>query len=514
MRTRKRIAVAACLAFWAAGGEVQGEPLRGFGRVGVALPVAGYQTREMGVGAGVTAGVEYPFTPQLGVAVELGGIRLSDGDAPQDPRFSDQNGGSQVSAALALHLRPGNTTDLTQFGPAAGWWGSASGGLARTGGEQRLMVDAALGYDFFLDQTGNWGLGPMVSVLHVFQPDSRLRPEDANIVVLGLHALLDGVERQRGKAPVTQAPDFDGDGIADSDDVCPRQAEDEDLFEDDDGCPDPDNDQDGVVDQVDHCPKEPEDRDSFEDDDGCPDLDNDKDGIADLKDICPLVAEDADGYNDSDGCPDEDNDRDDILDVQDLCINEPENKNGYADGDGCPDEDQVRVVGDKIILDEKVHFAVNMAVIRRLSYPLLGRVAKLLSEHPDYVHIEVQGHADKKGDAERNRLLSEQRAKAVMEFLVEAGIDASRLSYKGFGEDFPILDKDTEWALFMNRRVEFKITRDEAALNAALPAPESEAVPDVPPSTAGDTVPAVNSKTEPSDAEQSPVTSEDVEEGQ
>lgn len=457
------------MACWAVLGVAQAEPLRVFARGGVALPLGGYQASELGLGAGVTGGVEYPFTPKIGVAAEVGGVWLSDGEPPADPTFSDLGAASQVSGALALHLRPGATSDLSTFDASAGFWVSASGGLGFTGGLQRFMADVAVGYDFFLDDTGNVGLGPMVSWLHVFQPDSEVRPEDANVLVLGVHALFDGVDRGPKAAPPKPEPkDFDGDGIADSDDLCPRQPEDMDGFEDDDGCPDEDNDQDSVPDAVDQCPNEPEDHDSVDDEDGCPDLDNDGDGIPDTEDTCPLMAEDKDGFNDSDGCPDEDNDRDGILDVHDLCINEPENKNGYADEDGCPDEDQVRVVGNKILLDERVHFAVNMDVIRRVSYPLLGRVAKLLSEHPDYVHIEVQGHTDKNGDAERNRALSERRAKAVMDFLIAAGISPSRLSYHGYGEDFPLLDKETEWALFMNRRVEFKITRDENAISSAL----------------------------------------------
>jgi outer membrane protein OmpA-like peptidoglycan-associated protein len=449
-------------------GVAKAEPLRVIGRGGVALPVGGYQADEFGVGAGVTAGVEYPFTPKVGLAAELGGVWLSNGEPPTNPTFTDLGAASQVSAALALHLRPRGTADAAKFDASAGWWGSASGGLAFTGGLQRVMADVAVGYDFFLDDAGNVGVGPMASLLHVFQPDSEARPEDANVIVLGVHALFDGVERRKAAPPKPPKKDFDKDGIADGDDTCPQQPEDKDTFEDDDGCPDPDNDQDSVLDPVDHCPREAEDRDSVEDEDGCPDLDNDKDGVPDTDDMCPLVAEDKDGFNDTDGCPDQDNDRDGIFDPQDLCINEPENMNGYADGDGCPDEDQVRVIGDKIILDEKVHFAVNMDVIRQVSHPLLGRVAKLLGEHPDYVRIEVQGHTDKNGDADRNRALSERRAKAVMEFLIASGIPASRLSYHGYGEDFPLLDKETEWALFMNRRVEFKITRDEKAINSAL----------------------------------------------
>ncbi len=451
------------MACWAVLGVTQAEPLRVFGRGGLALPVGGYQSTELGLGAGLTGGVEYPFTPKIGLAAELGGVWLSDGEPPEDAAFADPNSASQVSAALALHLRPGGTADLAKFDSSAGWWGSASGGLAFTGGLQRVMADVAVGYDFFLDDTGNVGLGPMASFLHVFQPDSALRPEDANVVVLGVHVLLDNVERRERSKPTPVERDFDEDGIPDGDDACPQQPEDKDTFEDDDGCPDPDNDQDSVLDPVDHCPSQAEDRDSVEDEDGCPDLDNDKDGIPDTEDMCPLVAEDKDGFNDTDGCPDEDNDRDGILDPHDLCLNEPENMNGYADGDGCPDEDQVRVVGNKIVLDEKVHFAVNMDVIRRVSHPLLGRVAKLISEHPDYAHIEVQGHTDKNGDAERNRALSERRAKAVMEFLIASGISASRLSYHGYGEEYPMIDRDDEWALFMNRRVEFKIVRDEDA---------------------------------------------------
>lgn len=483
------------MACWAVLGVAKSEPLRVFGRGGVALPVGGYQSSELGLGVAGTAGLEYPFTPKIGVAVELGAVWLSDGDSPSDPAFSDLNDASQVSTALALHLRPGATADLERFDASAGLWASASGGLSFTGGLQRAMADVAVGYDFFLDDSGKVAIGPMFSWLHVFQPDTQVRPEDANVVVLGVHALFDSVERQKAVAPQPAKKDFDKDGIADGDDVCPQQPEDKDTFEDDDGCPELDNDKDSVLDPVDHCPSQAEDRDSVEDEDGCPDLDNDKDGVPDTEDMCPLVAEDKDGFNDTDGCPDQDNDRDGILDPQDLCINEPENMNGYADGDGCPDEDQVRVVGDKIILDEKVHFAVNMDVIRRVSHPLLGRVAKLLGEHPDYVHIEVQGHTDKNGDAERNRALSERRAKAVMDFLISAGIPAARLSYHGYGEDFPLLDKETEWALFMNRRVEFKITRDEKAISRALDVSQhaDELLDQKPPTTAPS-----NTATEPS----------------
>jgi flagellar motor protein MotB len=52
----------------------------------------------------------------------------------------------------------------------------------------------------------------------------------------------------------------------------------------------------------------------------------------------------------------------------------------------------VRVVGDKIVLDDRVHFATNSATIRRISHPLLERVARLILENPTYVRIHIAGH--------------------------------------------------------------------------------------------------------------------------
>lgn len=98
--------------------------------------------------------------------------------------------------------------------------------------------------------------------------------------------------------------DSDGDGIPDYRDLCPLLAEDQDGFEDDDGCPESDNDADGVPDALDAAPLSGEDVDGFEDDDGVPDLDNDGDGIVDERDMCPDEAEDLDGVEDEDGCPD------------------------------------------------------------------------------------------------------------------------------------------------------------------------------------------------------------------
>ncbi|MBI5508122.1 MAG: OmpA family protein [Deltaproteobacteria bacterium] len=133
--------------------------------------------------------------------------------------------------------------------------------------------------------------------------------------------------------------DRDGDGVADRVDLCPDEPEDQDGFEDQDGCPDLDNDKDGIADDADGCPDAAEDRDHFQDDDGCPDPDNDKDGIADAAELCPDLAEDGDGFMDGDGCPDLDNDEDGIPDARDKCANEAEDKDGFEDQDGCPDLD-------------------------------------------------------------------------------------------------------------------------------------------------------------------------------
>ena len=139
--------------------------------------------------------------------------------------------------------------------------------------------------------------------------------------------------------PPSGPPDADGDGIPDDDDRCPMEEEDEDDFQDEDGCPDPDNDGDGILDDDDDCPTEKEDIDRFEDDDGCPDPDNDGDGILDDDDDCPDAAETVNGVEDDDGCPEGDRDGDTIVDGADRCPDEAEDHDDFADDDGCPDPD-------------------------------------------------------------------------------------------------------------------------------------------------------------------------------
>ncbi len=135
--------------------------------------------------------------------------------------------------------------------------------------------------------------------------------------------------------------DRDGDGIPDRRDLCPREPEDRDRFQDADGCPDLDNDEDGIPDDVDLAPMDPEDFDGWQDEDGLPEPDNDGDGILDRYDACPDEAEDLDGYKDGDGCPEEflDRDGDGIADEDDLCPDSPEDLDGFQDKDGCPDPD-------------------------------------------------------------------------------------------------------------------------------------------------------------------------------
>jgi len=247
--------------------------------------------------------------------------------------------------------------------------------------------------------------------------------------------------------------DKDGDGILDNVDQCPREPEDKDGFQDEDGCPDPDNDHDGIADKVDKCPDEPEDQDSFEDEDGCPDLDNDKDGLADKVDKCPNEAEDKDGFEDDDGCPDPDNDKDGFLDADDKCPLEP----GVAP-DGCPKKYNLVVVTEKKIeLKQTVFFDTNKATIKPVSFALLNDVALAMRDNPK-IAVEIQGHTDSQGDDAFNKKLSQRRAESVRAYLSGKGIDGGRMVPVGYGEDVPIADNRTADGRAQNRRVEFVIT--------------------------------------------------------
>ena len=446
-------ALCAC-SCWLAARGVQADPLRLHGVVAAAHAVTGYQKDEFGWGVAGQGAVELPFGKVFGVQLQLDSLWLRQGSRPKEARFARGGNASATGAGLGIRLRPFAESYQGQAASAAGLWLAADFGGALTDGLTRGMFDAQLGYDL-LDREGRMAVGPTLALVHVFQPDSELRPEDANIALLGVHVMYDfgpGLNPKKNS-------DRDHDGLMDDVDQCPDAPEDKDGFQDSDGCPDEDNDKDGILDKVDHCPDVAEDKDGFEDDDGCPDDDNDKDGIADKADKCPDVAEDKDNFEDEDGCPEPDNDKDGIPDAQDLCPNEPETVNGYADTDGCPDEDQVRVLGDKIVLDDRVHFYVNSFIIRKISYPLLQRLAKLIADHPEYVHVSVEGHADERGPDNFNQKLSEDRARAVMEFLVKQGIAPDRLSSIGYGSTRPLVDKKSEYALLLNRRVEFSVTR-------------------------------------------------------
>jgi OOP family OmpA-OmpF porin len=118
---------------------------------------------------------------------------------------------------------------------------------------------------------------------------------------------------------------------------------------------------------------------------------------------------------------------------------------------------RVAVRENKIEINEKVQFEHDKATILPVSFGLLDEVTKVLKENPQIKKVLVEGHASVEGDAAHNMKLSDDRAKSVMNYLVQHGIDKSRLSAKGFGTTQPIADNKTEEGREKNRRVEFTI---------------------------------------------------------
>ncbi|PCH67450.1 MAG: hypothetical protein COC01_05875 [Bacteroidetes bacterium] len=118
-------------------------------------------------------------------------------------------------------------------------------------------------------------------------------------------------------------------------------------------------------------------------------------------------------------------------------------------------DSQIVEIGASILL-ENIFFDVAKSTLRDESREELNKLLGLLQKHFT-MKIEISGHTDNVGSEESNQVLSENRAKAVVDYLIENGIDKSRLVYKGYGEIQPIATNGTLEGRQQNRRTEFKI---------------------------------------------------------
>ncbi|MCG8308222.1 MAG: OmpA family protein, partial [Cytophagales bacterium] len=107
-----------------------------------------------------------------------------------------------------------------------------------------------------------------------------------------------------------------------------------------------------------------------------------------------------------------------------------------------------------------IFFDFDKYVLKKESFPELNRMVEMMQENMD-LKISVEGHTDNIGTQQYNFILSERRAKAVVDYLIENGISADRLQSKGFGKLRPIVSNDDEIdGRELNRRVEFKIIEE------------------------------------------------------
>jgi OOP family OmpA-OmpF porin len=205
-----------------------------------------------------------------------------------------------------------------------------------------------------------------------------------------------------------------------------------------------DSDGDGVTDDLDRCPNTP--RGVKVDARGCP-LDTDGDGVPDYLDKCPNTPK---GVKvDTQGCP-LDSDGDGVPDYLDECPDTP--KGAKVNEKGC------WVLAGVELKTGNVLFDTGKWDIKAQAYPILDEALAILKKQPT-LKVEVQGHTDNVGARAYNQKLSERRAKAVMEYFIDKGIEPERLSAAGYGFSRPTASNDTREGRTLNRRVELKPIR-------------------------------------------------------
>jgi outer membrane protein OmpA-like peptidoglycan-associated protein len=244
--------------------------------------------------------------------------------------------------------------------------------------------------------------------------------------------------------------DTDVDGVPDGADKCadtPKGA-----IVDEVGCP-LDADGDKVPDGIDRCPDTPANAvvDGLDGaNPGCP-HDNDKDGIPDGIDECPLTTPGATVDpigGEKPGCP-RDSDGDKVWDGLDQC---PDTAKGQKiDKEGCP---RVRLDKPEPQVLQNVKFLQGTEL-----YPGTDAWIEMAVDALSYwtdLSVEIGVYTDKSGSPASNKLVAQRRAEVIKAWLVNHGIDAKRLTAKGYGAVNFIADNDTEEGKDKNRRVEIK----------------------------------------------------------
>lgn len=351
---RKRTFIAFVVAASWASPALADEP-RFHATAGAAHAVGGTQEQEFGAGGGGSATVELAVGNVLGFQGSAGAVVLAAGAPPSDPTVARHGTGAAFLGMVGVRFRPLGASR------AAGPWIDANGGLAQTGSEGRVAIDAHLGWDFRLSQKTRWDLGPFIGMTQIMQSELSFRPDDARIAWAGLQLSIGASERRPVATPARDAT------------------------------PEP------VV--------------------------RDSDGSAEAFDVCPI---------DDDG-----NTR-----------------------EGCPPHD-VQLVGDRIVIDDVIHFEFNSPRIRSRSFGLVRKVARFIVENPDILDVSIEGHADARGTEAYNLRLSEARAASTCAMLVRFGVDESRLHAVGYGKSKPLVS--TPLPEQRNRRVEFIVVRSREA---------------------------------------------------
>ena len=396
------------------------------------LPSVSYLNVSKSVGAGFTFGV----TGSVNKITKLVSRDAADNYVVTNPGDLTYYGADGVIRYSFMNLIKSKVIDPSlHIGGGYTWMGDYDTGTVNGGAGLTLWFTETVGLSLQSTYKKTFGNVIPSHVQHFAGLTFKFGGKDTDGD--GVYDKDDACPEVAGPKELNGCPDTDGDGVLDKDDACPEVA----GLADFQGCPDTDGD--GIADRDDACPEVA----GLKSLKGCPDTDGD--GIADKDDKCPTVK----GPRENGGCPWPDTDGDGVLDKDDKC---PTVK-GTVANHGCPEitEEQITKLN---AYAKTILFNSGKATFKQETFAVLQSITAILKEFPSS-KFSIEGHTDSDGKDAMNQKLSEDRAGAVKNYLIENGIAADRLTSTGYGESKPIDTNKTAKGKANNRRVEVKLVK-------------------------------------------------------